>query len=287
MCPTLHGACGSLRAVAYMRVLITAVGARLRPFPACPRRPKGPPQSRIRPAGPQEPHGRYSHRIPRRRLRRSHLLHPASRRRSRRPPCDAVRRLLLTRRPVGVGWRDGRSNSTVPVSGAPGAEAVGGVIAVPLPRRRPLVGGLTPATNTTAPIRHRLPDFFRGLSATPVVSDPTSRAADQACWEASLSAEGWTCLDGSCRLCQVAGTDVAPFGGPSPAAGQSPGRRAAVPERRRAWAAWKALEPAARAPTRPGARTRLPRRAVGSGAGAGRPGWCPDSGGRGGASRQG
>ncbi|GAA2680218.1 hypothetical protein GCM10010412_064280 [Nonomuraea recticatena] len=24
----------------------------------------------------------------------------------------------------------------------------------------PLVGGLTPATNTTAPIRHRLPDFF-------------------------------------------------------------------------------------------------------------------------------
>src|SRR5215475_6336986 len=25
----------------------------------------------------------------------------------------------------------------------------------------PLVGGLTPATNTTAPIRHRLPDFFQ------------------------------------------------------------------------------------------------------------------------------
>src|SRR5919204_3031056 len=39
----------------------------------------------------------------------------------------------------------------------------------------PLVGGLTPATNTTAPIRHRLPDFFEELSATPVVSDPTAR----------------------------------------------------------------------------------------------------------------
>ena len=39
------------------------------------------------------------------------------------------------------------------------------------PRGRPL----TPATNTSAPIRHRLPDFFRGLSGTPVVSDPTAR----------------------------------------------------------------------------------------------------------------
>src|SRR6266498_2132415 len=30
---------------------------------------------------------------------------------------------------------------------------------------------LPPATNTSAPIRHRLPDFFRGLSGTPAVSD--------------------------------------------------------------------------------------------------------------------
>jgi hypothetical protein len=37
------------------------------------------------------------------------------------------------------------------------------------------VGGLTPATNTTAPIRHRLPDFFEELSGTPVVRDPTAR----------------------------------------------------------------------------------------------------------------
>jgi hypothetical protein len=37
---------------------------------------------------------------------------------------------------------------------------------------RPLVGGLTPATNTTTPIRHRLPDFFEELRGTPVVSDP-------------------------------------------------------------------------------------------------------------------
>jgi hypothetical protein len=28
----------------------------------------------------------------------------------------------------------------------------------------PPVGGLTPATNTTAPIRHRLPNFFEHLS---------------------------------------------------------------------------------------------------------------------------
>src|SRR5258706_1296534 len=50
------------------------------------------------------------------------------------------------------------------------------MIAVPLllggaPRGRPL----TPATNTSASIRHRLPDFFRGLSGTPVLSDPTAR----------------------------------------------------------------------------------------------------------------
>ncbi|PZG01985.1 hypothetical protein C1I99_04655 [Micromonospora deserti] len=30
------------------------------------------------------------------------------------------------------------------------------------------MGGLTPATNTTAPIRHRLPDFFEELSGTPL-----------------------------------------------------------------------------------------------------------------------
>src|SRR5258706_14587878 len=50
------------------------------------------------------------------------------------------------------------------------------MIAVPLhlggaPHGRPL----TPATNTSASIRHRLPDFFRGLSGTPVLSDPTAR----------------------------------------------------------------------------------------------------------------
>jgi len=33
------------------------------------------------------------------------------------------------------------------------------------------VGGLTPTTNTIAPIRHRLPNFFKELSGTPVVSD--------------------------------------------------------------------------------------------------------------------
>ena len=37
----------------------------------------------------------------------------------------------------------------------------------------PLAGGSTPATDTTAPIRHRFPDFFAELSGTPVVSDPT------------------------------------------------------------------------------------------------------------------
>jgi hypothetical protein len=34
-------------------------------------------------------------------------------------------------------------------------------------QRPPLVGGLTPTTNSPAAIRHRLADFFRGLSATP------------------------------------------------------------------------------------------------------------------------
>ena len=38
----------------------------------------------------------------------------------------------------------------------------------------PLVGGLTPTTNTTAPIRHRLPNFFNEPSGTPVVSAPTA-----------------------------------------------------------------------------------------------------------------
>jgi len=37
------------------------------------------------------------------------------------------------------------------------------------------VGGLTPATNTTAPIRHRLPDFLEDFSGTPAVIDPTAR----------------------------------------------------------------------------------------------------------------
>lgn len=40
------------------------------------------------------------------------------------------------------------------------------MIAVPLPWRRPLAGDLTPATNTTAPIRHPLPDFFEELFRT-------------------------------------------------------------------------------------------------------------------------
>ena len=39
------------------------------------------------------------------------------------------------------------------------------------PRGRPLI----PATNTSVPIRHRLADFFRGLSGTPVASDPAAR----------------------------------------------------------------------------------------------------------------
>ena len=38
---------------------------------------------------------------------------------------------------------------------------------------------LTPATNTATPIRHRLPDFFRGLSGTPVVSDPTATVSER------------------------------------------------------------------------------------------------------------
>src|SRR5262249_57888018 len=39
----------------------------------------------------------------------------------------------------------------------------------------PLVGGLTPATNTSAPIRHRPRDLFREFPGTPVVRDPTAR----------------------------------------------------------------------------------------------------------------
>src|ERR1700730_18835037 len=33
-----------------------------------------------------------------------------------------------------------------------------------------------PATDTFAPIRHRLPDVFQGHSGTPVVNDPTRRS---------------------------------------------------------------------------------------------------------------
>src|ERR1700738_1099023 len=51
------------------------------------------------------------------------------------------------------------------------------IIAVPFALAPTLVGGLTPATNTTAPIRHRLLDFFEELSGTPVVSDPTARVS--------------------------------------------------------------------------------------------------------------
>jgi hypothetical protein len=39
----------------------------------------------------------------------------------------------------------------------------------------PLGGGLSPATNATAPIRHRRPDFFEELSGTPGVSDRPAR----------------------------------------------------------------------------------------------------------------
>ena len=42
------------------------------------------------------------------------------------------------------------------------------IIAVPFALAPPLVGGLTPATNITAPIRHRLPHFFEELSGTPL-----------------------------------------------------------------------------------------------------------------------
>src|SRR5262252_2762498 len=50
------------------------------------------------------------------------------------------------------------------------------MIAVPFllagaPRGRPL----TPATNTSAPIRHRLPDFFQGLAGTRAVRSDSSR----------------------------------------------------------------------------------------------------------------
>src|SRR4051794_27270426 len=49
------------------------------------------------------------------------------------------------------------------------------MIAIPFTLTPPLVGGLTSATNTTAPTRHRLPDFFEELSGTPIVSGPTAR----------------------------------------------------------------------------------------------------------------
>src|SRR5215203_3626185 len=49
------------------------------------------------------------------------------------------------------------------------------MIAVPFcsghPRGRPL----TPTTNTSAPLRHRLPKFFRAFPGTPVVSHPTAQ----------------------------------------------------------------------------------------------------------------
>src|ERR1700694_1212061 len=46
-----------------------------------------------------------------------------------------------------------------------------GFVHLGAPRGRPL----TPTTNNSAPIRHRLPDFCRRLSATPVVIDPTGQ----------------------------------------------------------------------------------------------------------------
>jgi hypothetical protein len=42
------------------------------------------------------------------------------------------------------------------------------------------VGGLTPTTNSTAPIRHPLPDFSKELSGTPVISDPDSTTVSRA-----------------------------------------------------------------------------------------------------------
>jgi hypothetical protein len=42
------------------------------------------------------------------------------------------------------------------------------MISVPFAFAPPLAGGLTPATNTTAPTRHLLPDFFEKVSGTPV-----------------------------------------------------------------------------------------------------------------------
>src|SRR5512144_1872870 len=49
------------------------------------------------------------------------------------------------------------------------------MIAIPSPWP-PLVGGLTPATKTAAPIRHHLPDFFEELPGTTVVSDPAAQS---------------------------------------------------------------------------------------------------------------
>src|SRR2546430_2686115 len=44
------------------------------------------------------------------------------------------------------------------------------MIAVPFSLGAPHGRPLTPATNASVPIRHRLADFFRGLSGTPVVA---------------------------------------------------------------------------------------------------------------------
>ena len=45
----------------------------------------------------------------------------------------------------------------------------------------PLVGDLTPTTNATAPIRHRLPDFFENLpGGTPVAGDPPRSTSSSA-----------------------------------------------------------------------------------------------------------
>ncbi|MFF7247131.1 hypothetical protein ACFZBU_24880 [Embleya sp. NPDC008237] len=52
------------------------------------------------------------------------------------------------------------------------------MIAIPSLRRRPVAGGLTPATNATAPIGHLLPDFFEKLFRAPVAGDPNRRAFD-------------------------------------------------------------------------------------------------------------
>jgi hypothetical protein len=62
------------------------------------------------------------------------------------------------------------------------------MIVAPLPWRRPLVGGLTPTTNSTAPIRRPLPDFFEELSRTLVVRDPDSTTGSRRLRSTSSSA---------------------------------------------------------------------------------------------------